>query len=81
MTNTLIFSKRTLYNQNLAERVGFEPTVPGGYTRSPGVLLQPLGHLSKWTYPEITQTIVSEKRVTCGRNVGATPPIPPPTPP
>ncbi len=32
---------------NLAERVGFEPTVRlAAYTHSPGVRLQPLGHLS-----------------------------------
>ena len=30
----------------MAERVGFEPTVPRGHTRSPGVHLRPLGHLS-----------------------------------
>jgi hypothetical protein len=28
------------------ERVGFEPTVPDGYTRFRGVRLRPLGHLS-----------------------------------
>ena len=30
----------------MAERVGFEPTVRRTYTRSPGVHLRPLGHLS-----------------------------------
>ena len=30
----------------VAERRGFEPLVPFGYTRFPSVLLKPLGHLS-----------------------------------
>ena len=30
----------------MAERVGFEPTVAKGYTRSPGVPDSPLQHLS-----------------------------------
>jgi hypothetical protein len=30
----------------VAERVGFEPTVAKGYTRSPGVPVRPLQHLS-----------------------------------
>ena len=29
-----------------AERVGFEPTVAKGYTRSPGAPVRPLQHLS-----------------------------------
>ena len=31
----------------VAERVGFEPTVAKGYTRSPGAPDRPLQHLSK----------------------------------
>src|SRR5437016_14660800 len=33
-------------DSSLAERRGFEPLVPFGYTRFPSVLLKPLGHLS-----------------------------------
>ena len=40
---------------DFTERVGFEPTVPFGYTRSPGAPLRPLGHLSR------THTIPGEK--------------------
>ena len=32
--------------KRVAERVGFEPTVAKGYTRSPGVPDRPLQHLS-----------------------------------
>ena len=33
-------------SEELAERVGFEPTVAKGYTRSPGAPDRPLQHLS-----------------------------------
>src|SRR5213594_1190535 len=39
-------SGRAPRNVGRAEREGFEPSVPGRYTRSPGVPLRPLGHLS-----------------------------------
>ena len=34
------------YSSGVAERVGFEPTVAKGYTRSPGAPDRPLQHLS-----------------------------------
>src|SRR5690349_7328170 len=40
------FATRTAPATCEAEREGFEPSVPCGYTRSPGVPLRPLGHLS-----------------------------------
>src|ERR1051325_2497917 len=38
---------RRFPSADTTERVGFEPTVPDGYTRFRGVRLRPLGHLSK----------------------------------
>src|SRR5579885_250054 len=38
-----------------AEREGFEPSVPCGYTRSPGVPLRPLGHLSGGTATTVAE--------------------------
>ena len=41
------FSKHSVYFLFLAERVGFEPTVPLSITGFQDQLLKPLGHLSK----------------------------------
>ena len=43
----------------MAERVGFEPTVPFGITGFQDQLLKPLGHLSS-----VDSTVISLKMVT-----------------
>ena len=42
----------------MAEREGFEPSVPFGHTRFPSVLLKPLGHLSGGAESYLTDAIL-----------------------
>ena len=41
--------------------MGFEPTVPFGYTRSPGVPLRPLGHLSGSVFLHFSASAVNSR--------------------
>ena len=48
-TSNLMFTSPKFTSLSPAEREGFEPSVPlSQYTHFPGVLLQPLGHLSSF---------------------------------
>ena len=48
------FSMGEFLNYKMAERVGFEPTVPFGITGFQDQLLKPLGHLSITSRPQAT---------------------------
>ena len=50
------FSKHSVYFLFLAERVGFEPTVPLSITGFQDQLLKPLGHLSRSGDPSEIRT-------------------------
>ena len=53
----------------LAERVGFEPTVAKGYTRSPGAPDSPLQHLSAFS----ERGLISSRSMVTAERVGFEP--------